>query len=76
MNTCLQQAIAKTVPNKKRLSTVKHAISERTRRLHEARTQKFSTIVAQGGKVTKKLRKRWKRLSGCTSFLHVITFEL
>ena len=61
MNACLQKAIDETVPNKKRLSTVKRAISERTRRLYDARTRKFSAIAAQGGKVTKQLRKRWNR---------------
>ena len=58
MNSCLRQAIETTVPNKKRLSTIKRAPSERTRALYVARTQKFSAIAAQGGKITKQLRKR------------------
>ena len=61
MNTCLRQAIEETVPNKKRLSTTKRAISDKTRQLYEARTRKFSVIAAQGGTVTKQLRKRWNR---------------
>ena len=61
MNTCLQQAIEDTVPSKKRLSTEKRAISDGTRQLYEARTRKFSAIAAEGGKVTKQLRKRWNR---------------
>ena len=61
MNSCLRQAIEATVPNKKRLSTIKRATSEKTRSLYVARTRKFSAIVAQGGKVSKQLRKRWHR---------------
>ena len=61
MNSCLQQAINKCVTNKKRLSTIKREPSERTRALYEARAQKFSTITAQGGTVTKQLRKRWNK---------------
>ena len=61
MNSCLQQAINKCVPNKKRLGTIKREPSERTRALYEARAQKFSTITAQGGTVTKQLRKRWNK---------------
>ena len=61
MNTCLQQAIAVNVPNKKRLSTIKREPSARTRALYEARAQKFSAITAQGGTVTRQLRKRWNK---------------
>ena len=61
MNTCLQKAIEVNVPAKKRLSSIKRAPSERTRALYEARAHKFSSISAQGGKVTKQLRKRWNR---------------
>ena len=61
MNICLQRAIEANVPDKKRLSTIKRAPSDRTRALYEARAQKFSSIIAQGGKVTKQLRKRWHR---------------
>ena len=61
MNSCIQAAIQKCVPTKKRLSTVKRQPSEETRRLYEVRAQKFSAIVAQGGTVTKQLRKRWNR---------------
>ena len=61
MNTCLQRAIEKNVPTKKRLSSIKRAPSERTRALYEARAQKYSSIAAQGGTITKQLRKRWNR---------------
>ena len=61
MNTCIQAAIQSCVPNKKRLSVIKREISDRTRRLYEARAQKFSDITAQGGNVSKQLRKRWHR---------------
>ena len=39
----------------------KRATSDETRRLYEARAQKFSTIIEQGGTVTAQLRKRWNR---------------
>ena len=57
MNTCLQKTIELNVPNKKRLSTIKRAPSERTHALYEAKTQKYSKIIAQGGTVPKQLRK-------------------
>ena len=61
MNKCIQDAIASHVPPKKRLSQVKREVSERTRRLYEARTQKFSAISSQGGTPSARLRKRWNR---------------
>ena len=61
MNTCIQAAIQSCVPNKKRLRVIKWEISDRTRRLYEARAQKFSDITAQGSNVSKQLRKRWHR---------------
>ena len=61
MNKCLQKAIESSVPNKKRLNTVKRAPPETTRALYEARAQKYSKITSQGGTVSKELRKRWNR---------------
>ena len=53
-----KQAIDECVPDKKRLCTIKREISDSTRRLYEERARKFSSISAQGGKVTRQLRKR------------------
>ena len=61
MNTCIQSAIQKCVPSKKRLSTTKRATSESTNRLYETRAQKYDHIIAQGGTITKRMRKRWNR---------------
>ena len=61
MNKSIQAGIDTCVPNKKRLSSIKRKVSERTRNLYEARAQKFSSITAQGGTVTPRLRKRWNR---------------
>ena len=61
MNSCVQKAIEKCVPTKKRLQDIKRNTSEATRKLYEVRTAKFSAIVAQGGKVSPKMRKRWNR---------------
>ena len=65
MNTCIQAAIQKCVPTKKRLSSEKRVTSEATRRIYESRAQKFSKVVAQGGTVSKQLRKRWNRKYNC-----------
>ena len=61
MNTCIQAAIQKCVPVKKRLATVKRATSDQTRKLYEVRAQKFSAITEQGGRITAQLRKRWNK---------------
>ena len=61
LNSCIQAAIQTCVPTKKRLSAIKRATSDKTRQLYEARAQKFSNIIEQGGTVTTQLRKRWNR---------------
>ena len=61
MNNCIQDVTQSCVPTKKRLSTIKREVSDRTHSLYKARTQKFGTITAQGGTSTKHLRKRWNR---------------
>ena len=61
MNKSIQTVIDTCVPNKKRLSSIKHKVSERTRNLYEARDQKFSSITAQGDTITPGLRKQWNR---------------
>ena len=58
MYSCVQNAVESCVPAKKRLSTIKRNTSDATRSLYEARTKKFSAIMAQGGKVSPTLRKR------------------
>ena len=82
MNTCIQQAIKECVPDKKRLSAIKREISDETRRVYEERASKFSSIAAQGGKISKQLRKRWHRrikeanLRDYNSWLDKMTTEM
>ena len=61
MNNCIRSTIQECVANKKRLNDIKREISDRTRNLYEQRAAKFSKITAQGGTVSKQLRKRWNR---------------
>ena len=56
MNDSVQKAIETCVPAKKRLSSIKRNTSDNTRKLYEIRAKKFSTIEAQGGKVSPQLR--------------------
>ena len=58
MNTCINDAVEKCVPSKKRLSSIKRDTSDETRRFCEVRTRKFSNMMTKGDKVTRQLRKR------------------
>ena len=63
MNKCLQKVIEEHVPNKKRLSAIKRAPSEKTRVLYEVRAQRFIEIIIQGGKVSTGLHRSFRKPS-------------
>ena len=61
MNAAISDAVRDCVPDKDNKARGRRRVSERTRKLYEQRAQRFSKIVAQGGEVTKSMRKRWQR---------------
>ena len=58
-NNSISKAIEKCVPNKSKSASIKRRVSDKTRNLYEVRTRRFSAITAQGGKVSKSMRRRW-----------------
>ena len=59
MNKSIGKAIEKCVPNKSKSTEIKRRVSDKTRTLYEERTRRFSAITAQGGKISKSMRRRW-----------------
>lgn len=61
MNTAILRAIDEHVPDKEKNSHVRRRVSDATRGMYEERARRFSKIVAQGGEVSRSMRKRWQR---------------